>query len=113
MKFRIAVGLLVVFAMDAASPRARLRAAENNEPRKLSKKEEKQRLKQLRKELAGPFKRWLDQDVTYIITGEERKAFCSSPPMKSARISSSNSGCAATPLPTPSRTSTRKSTTAA
>ena len=26
-------------------------------------------------ELRGPFKRWLDEDVPYIISGEERKAF--------------------------------------
>lgn len=44
-------------------------------PKKLSAKEEKRRLNQLRKELRGPFKRWLDEDVKYIITGEERKAF--------------------------------------
>jgi GWxTD domain-containing protein len=75
MNVRIAVGLLVVFAGTLVAPGNALRAADNNEPRKLTKKEEKQRLKQLRKELAGPFKTWLDQDVTYIITGEERKAF--------------------------------------
>lgn len=44
-------------------------------PKKLSAKEEKRRLNQLRKELRGPFRRWLDEDVKYIITGEERKAF--------------------------------------
>ncbi len=75
MNLRIAVGLLVLAGGTLFPPTAPLRGAETNEPRKLSKKEEKQRLKQLRKELAGPFKRWLDQDVTYIITGEERKAF--------------------------------------
>jgi len=41
----------------------------------LSKKEQKKRLKKLQKELRGPFKKWLKQDVTYIITPEERKAF--------------------------------------
>ena len=45
------------------------------EPTKLSAKEEKRRLQRLRKELRGPFKRWLDEDVRYIITGGERKAF--------------------------------------
>jgi GWxTD domain-containing protein len=75
MNLRIAVGLIVLFGWTLFSPTASLPGADNNEPRKLSKKEEKQRLKQLRKELAGPFKRWLQQDVTYIITGEERKAF--------------------------------------
>ena len=49
--------------------------AAQQEPKKLSAKEERRRLNQLRKELRGPFKRWLDEDVKYIITGEERKAF--------------------------------------
>jgi GWxTD domain-containing protein len=44
-------------------------------PKALSAKEEKRRLNRLRKELRGPFKRWLDEDVKYIISGEERKAF--------------------------------------
>ena len=51
-------------------------AAQNSEePAKLTKKQEKRRLERLRKELRGPFKRWLDEDVRYIITPEERKAF--------------------------------------
>jgi GWxTD domain-containing protein len=75
MNVRIGVGLLILFGWIFFSPTAPLSGADNNEPRKLSKKEEKQRLKQLRKELAGPFRRWLDQDVTYIITGEERQGF--------------------------------------
>jgi len=44
-------------------------------PRQLSPKEERRRLEKLRKELAGPFKRWLREDVHYIITGDERKVF--------------------------------------
>ena len=39
---------------------------------------EKQRKKQedkLRKELETPYKKWLNEDVAYIITDEERKAF--------------------------------------
>jgi len=49
--------------------------AQSPEPRGLSEKQQRKRLKALRKELEGPFKRWLDQDVRYIISGEERKAF--------------------------------------
>ena len=33
--------------------------------------------KELRHELKGPYKTWLDQDVPYIITDDERKAFMS------------------------------------
>lgn len=41
----------------------------------ISKKEQKRREKQLRKEMEGPWKKWLNEDVTYIITDEERSAF--------------------------------------
>jgi GWxTD domain-containing protein len=41
----------------------------------LSDKEKKRRDKALRKELEGPYKQWLNVDVTYIITDEERQAF--------------------------------------
>jgi len=41
----------------------------------LSEKEKRKREEQLRKELEGPFRKWLDQDVAYIITDEERAAF--------------------------------------
>jgi GWxTD domain-containing protein len=41
----------------------------------LSQKEQKRREKQLRKELEGPWKKWLNEDVVYIITDEEKSAF--------------------------------------
>jgi GWxTD domain-containing protein len=41
----------------------------------LSEKEKKRREKELKKELEGPYKQWLNVDVTYIITDEERQAF--------------------------------------
>lgn len=41
----------------------------------LSDKEKKRRDKALKKELEGPYKQWLNVDVTYIITDEERQAF--------------------------------------
>ena len=50
-------------------------AQDTAEPAKLTAKQERRRLERLRKELRGPFKRWLDEDVRYIITPEERKAF--------------------------------------
>jgi GWxTD domain-containing protein len=49
--------------------------AADEAPRQLSPKEEKRRLEKLRKELAGPFKRWLREDVHYVITSDERKVF--------------------------------------
>jgi GWxTD domain-containing protein len=39
------------------------------------KKQEEKSDKELYKELASPFKKWLDQDVVYIIAPEERKLF--------------------------------------
>ncbi len=50
-------------------------AQEAAEPPRLTAKQEKRRIERLRKELRGPFKRWLNEDVRYIITPEERKAF--------------------------------------
>ncbi len=38
-------------------------------------KERKQREKRLHKELGSPYKKWLDEEVAYIITDEERTAF--------------------------------------
>ena len=41
----------------------------------MSEKEKKKREEKLRKELETPYKNWLNIDVAYIITDEERKAF--------------------------------------
>jgi GWxTD domain-containing protein len=43
--------------------------------RPISERERKKKEAQLKKELETPWKKWLDEDVTYIITDEERKAF--------------------------------------
>jgi GWxTD domain-containing protein len=41
----------------------------------LSKKQVAKKQKALERELAGPWKKWMNEDVTYIITDEERQAF--------------------------------------
>jgi GWxTD domain-containing protein len=41
----------------------------------MTDKERKRKEAQLKKELETPWKKWMDNDVTYIITDEERKAF--------------------------------------
>jgi GWxTD domain-containing protein len=41
----------------------------------LSEKDKKKQDDKLRKELETPYKKWLDEDVAYIITGEEKDAF--------------------------------------
>jgi GWxTD domain-containing protein len=43
--------------------------------RPLTKSEQRKKEQALRKELEGPWERWLKQDVVYIITDEERAAF--------------------------------------
>jgi len=45
--------------------------------RPLSDKERRKQQKELREELHGTYKTWLDQDVRWIITDQERKAFLS------------------------------------
>ncbi len=45
--------------------------------RQLSDKERSKAQKALRQELKGPYKTWLNEEVPYIITDEERKAFMS------------------------------------
>jgi GWxTD domain-containing protein len=41
----------------------------------LTKKQIAKRQKELERELAGPWKKWLNEDVVYIITDEEKQAF--------------------------------------
>ncbi|MCL6506259.1 MAG: GWxTD domain-containing protein, partial [Bryobacteraceae bacterium] len=41
----------------------------------LSEKERRKREERLRKELETPYRKWLEEDVAYIITDEERAAF--------------------------------------
>ena len=51
-----------------------LNAAPQEETEKLSKAE-KRRQKAIQKELESPYKKWLSEEVPYIITGQERAAF--------------------------------------
>jgi GWxTD domain-containing protein len=43
--------------------------------RPIDAKKKKQQMKDYSKEIKGPYKKWLDEDVIYIITDEERAAF--------------------------------------
>ena len=73
MRNRVVYFIAALMLAELAAP---LPAQDSAEPaKKLTAKQEKRRLERLRKELRGPFKRWLDEDVRYIITPEERKAF--------------------------------------
>ncbi len=50
-------------------------AANETVAKPLTKKQLARKQKALEKELAGPWKKWMNEDVVYIITDEERKAF--------------------------------------
>jgi GWxTD domain-containing protein len=63
---------------QAASPAAQVNSqGQEQDPLKRPRSDEETRKAQkaVRQELKGAYKTWLDQDVTYIISDEERKAF--------------------------------------
>ncbi len=62
------------FGQDSApSPKKDGQAPTISKP--MTDKQRKKQQDKLRKELETPFKKWLDEDVVYIITDEEKKAF--------------------------------------
>ena len=74
MRRLVLTGWLIAFSALLLAP-PRVIGAEGDEPTQLSKKEEKRRLKRLQDELRGPFKKWMREDVRYILTEGEKKAF--------------------------------------
>ena len=48
---------------------------DDQEAPKKASKEEKRRQKAIQKEMESPYKKWLSEEVPYIITDEERAAF--------------------------------------
>jgi GWxTD domain-containing protein len=70
-------GLLLLSGLSFAQKKSTPAEAAPRETvaKPLSKKEAERREKALRKELEGPYRRWLNEDVSYIITDEERAAF--------------------------------------
>ncbi|HEY7390467.1 MAG TPA: GWxTD domain-containing protein [Bryobacteraceae bacterium] len=68
---------LVLSAADQSNSNS---SSSSDKPREtiakpLSEKQKKKKEEQLRKELETPYKKWLNEDVAYIITDEERAAF--------------------------------------
>ena len=59
---------------DSQSPSSQ-DSSDNPLNRKLSDKERFKQQKELKQELKGPYKKWVDQDVHWIITDQELKAF--------------------------------------
>jgi GWxTD domain-containing protein len=66
----LSVGSLAEDKKAATTPAARETVA-----KPLSEKEKRKREEKLRKELETPYRKWLNEDVAYIITDEERAAF--------------------------------------
>lgn len=69
-----AAGLFLVAAIPAISQTAPTPGPDPLQ-RKVSDKEYAQQQKRMRQEMGETFKKWLNEDVTYIISDEERKAF--------------------------------------
>jgi GWxTD domain-containing protein len=71
--------VLTLCAQQSDNSSAQLQSDNSQEPnplkRERSEREKWVSQKALRQELKGAYKTWLDQDVTYIISDEERKAF--------------------------------------
>ena len=59
----------------AAKPDKKADKTAETTSRPMTDRERKAKEKQLRKELATPYRKWLNEDVGYIITDEERSAF--------------------------------------
>ena len=64
-------------AGDAAAAASPAQAAQEADPlkRPIDPKKKKQQEKDYRKEIKGTYKKWLDEDVVWIITDEEKAAF--------------------------------------
>src|SRR5579863_8479150 len=62
---------------DSATAPPPAQTAQEADPLKkpLDAKKRKQQMKDYRKEITGPYKKWLDEDVVWIITDEEKQAF--------------------------------------
>ncbi len=83
MKFKTALvstsiaGLLLVPAQFQGADKKKKDdgTARETVAKPLSEKEKRKREEKLRKELEGPYRKWLNEDVVYIISDEERAAF--------------------------------------
>ncbi len=72
-----AASLLVssLFAQDKSTASSSSSNSDTTISKPLTKKQIAKKQKELEKELAGPWKKWLNEDVLYIITDEEKQAF--------------------------------------
>ncbi len=66
---------LITTTVFAADKKKVIDANRETVAKPLTEKEKKRREDKLRKELEGPYRKWLNEDVLYIITDEEKTAF--------------------------------------
>src|SRR6266545_4515456 len=73
----VSLGILLAGYSVAQDKKGKAAAAPARETiaKPLSEKEKRKREEKLRKELMTPYRKWLNEDVAYIITDEERTAF--------------------------------------
>jgi GWxTD domain-containing protein len=76
----LSLSVLLGIGIFAAPQKDDKKKAANNEQREtvakpMSEKERRKKEERLRKELETPYRKWLNEDVAYIITDEERTAF--------------------------------------
>src|SRR5213594_5192062 len=72
----VSLGILLAGYSVAQDKKAKAAApARETVSKPLSEKEKRKREDKLRKELMTPYRKWLNEDVAYIITDEERTAF--------------------------------------
>jgi len=69
------VSLSIIGLFAAAQQKTSTAPQRETIARPLSEREKKKRDEKLRKELETPYRKWLNEDVAYIITDEERAAF--------------------------------------
>ncbi|NWF84495.1 MAG: GWxTD domain-containing protein [Bryobacteraceae bacterium] len=70
------VSFLIASAMPLAAQKKKQEQGSGETVAKpMSEREKRKREEKLRKELETPYRKWLNEDVLYIITDEERKAF--------------------------------------
>src|SRR5476651_2126557 len=72
----VSLSILVgVFAAPQKTDKKTVSATGETIAKPLTDKEKRKRDEKLRKELETPYRKWLNEDVSYIITDEERTAF--------------------------------------
>lgn len=67
--------LLAAPALPVAAQKKQDQGSRETVAKPMSEREKRRREEKLRKELETPYRKWLNEDVLYIITDEERKAF--------------------------------------